>query len=334
MPTILCTMPEATYRRMMNPEREAELRALGEVLLCPHARELSEDAYGAFWEQADAAVTGWGTRAPTPAMLDRAANLRVISHTAGSVRLLPRYALEKGVVITSAQAAIARTVAEFCLMNALVLLRRYPYFVDTGGSRTAYYAPDGAAPSTETLHGKTVGLVGYGHIARLFRAHLARFGCRVLVCDPYLSGEEAAVENVERVELPALFGSCKVVSLHAPDIPATRGMVGAGELARLQDGAIFLNSARGRLVDTDALTDALQTGRFCAAIDVTDPEPLPPDHPLRALPNVLFTPHIAGPTDDDLPELTRMALTDLGRVLGGEPPLHPISLDTYDRMSF
>jgi phosphoglycerate dehydrogenase-like enzyme len=111
-------------------------------------------------------------------------------------------------------------------------------------------------------------------------------------------------------------------------------MIGEKELALLTDGAIFLNSARGRLVDTAALTAALQTGRFCAAIDVTDPEPLPPDHPLRSLPNVLFTPHIAGPTEDDVPELTRMALTDLARFLRGEPPLYPISLEAYDRMSF
>lgn len=335
MPTILCAMPEQTYRRMMNPEREEELRALGEIVFCPRARELSEDEYGGFWEKADAALTGWGVRAPTPALLDRAANLRIISHTAGSVRALPRYALEKGIVITSARAAIARTVAEFCLMNTLILLRRSLYFLDSDPARKGFYARDGAAPPSETLYGKTVGLIGFGHIGRLFRRHLEPFGCRVLVHDPYLSPEDAAREDVELVEeLPPLLQSCKVVSLHAPDIPATRSLIGARELALLQNGAIFLNSARGRLVDTDALTRALQAGRFFAALDVTEPEPLPPDHPLRGLPNVLFTPHIAGPTDDDLPELTRMALTDLRRFLNGEPPLHPISLAAYDIMSF
>lgn len=334
MPTILCTMPEHTYRRMMNPDREAELRALGDVVFCPQARELSEEAYGEFWERADAAVTGWGTRAPTPAILDRAVNLRIISHTAGSVRILPRYALEKGIVITSARAAIARTVAEFCLMNTLILLRRHLYFVDSDPARKRYYAPEGTPPLSETLYGKTVGLVGFGHIGRLFRRHLALFGCRVLVYDPYLSEEEAAREGVERAELPALLQSSKVVSLHAPDIPATRNLIGADELALLQDGAVFLNSARGRLVDTEALTRALQSRRISAAIDVTEPEPLPEGHPLRTLPNVLFTPHIAGPTDDELPELTRTALNDLGRFLRGEAPLYPISLEAYDIMSF
>jgi phosphoglycerate dehydrogenase-like enzyme len=334
MPTILCAMPESTYHRMMTPEREAELHALGEIIPCPNAREMSEEDYGALWEQADAAVTGWGVRSPTPAMLDRAEKLRIISHTAGSVRMFPRYALEKGIVITTARAAIARSVAEFCLMNALILLRRYQAFLDSDPARKTFLAPEGTRPYNETLHGKTVGLIGFGWIGRLFRERLAPFGCRVLVYDPYLSPEEAARHQVEVTDLPTLLQSSKIVSLHAPDIPATRGMIGAKELALLSDGAIFLNSARGRLVDTEALTAALRPGRFFAAIDVTDPEPLPPGHPLPTLPNVLFTPHVAGPTEDELPELTRMALTDLARFLRGEPPLYPVSLEAYDIMSF
>src|SRR5262249_55487562 len=83
MTTILCAMPEPTYRRMMNPELEAQMYALGDVVLCQNAREMSEEAYSTLWERADAAVTGWGVRAPTPEILDRAKNLRIISHTAG-----------------------------------------------------------------------------------------------------------------------------------------------------------------------------------------------------------------------------------------------------------
>jgi len=328
MPKILCAMPEHTFRRMMTPALEAELLALGEIVFCFGARDMSEDAYGALWADADAALTGWGVRAPTAAMLDRATGLRIISHTAGSVRMLPRYALEKGIVVTTARAAIARTVAEFCLMNALILLRRYRDRLapDTEGQ--------GDRPPCETLYGKTVGLVGFGHIGRLLRELLAPFGCRILVYDPYLGDDETARHQVERTDLPTLLRTSKIISLHAPDIPATHGMIGAEELALIPDGALFLNSARGRLVDTDALTQALQTGRFQAAIDVTEPEPLPPDHPLRTLPNVLWTPHLAGPTDDELPELTRMALSDLACFLRGDAPISALSLADYDLMSF
>lgn len=334
MPTILSVLPDSTWQRMMTPELEAELHTLGEIIPCANARELSEEAYAALWEKADAVLSGWGVRPPTPAILDRATKLKVISHTAGSVKMFPRYTLEKGIVITSARALMARTVAEFCLMNTLVLLRRLLCYVDSDPKRKAFYSPDGAKPLNETLYGKTVGLVGFGVIGKEFRALLAPFGCRVLVYDPYLSAEDAAQHQVESTDLPTLLQTARIVSLHVPEIPATRGMIGARELAMLPDGAIFLNSSRGRVVDTEALTAALQTGRFTAAIDVTDPEPLPPDHPLRALPNVLFTPHVAGPTEDELPRLTRQALADLAAVLRGETPRYPISLEAYDLMSF
>ena len=334
MTVILDVMPEGTYRRMMTPALEQELAALGTIVACRNAAELSEEAYGDLWEQADAVLSGWGVRPPTPAILDRAARLKVISHTAGSIRMFPRYALEKGVVITSARAAIARTVAEFCLMNALVLLRRLPYYVDADPVRKTFFSQTAARPASQTLFGKTVGLVGYGYISRYLREMLAPFGCRVLVSDPYLTSHEAEAQRVESVSLPFLLQNAHVVSLHAPEIPATIDMIGASELAMLQDGAVFLNSARGRLVDTDALTAALQTGRFFAAIDVTQPEPLPPDHPLRGLPNVIFTPHIAGPAEDDLPHLTRTAIADMKSVLNGTPPLYPISLSAFDIMSF
>lgn len=334
MPVILDVMPERTYRRMMTAELERELESLGDIIVCRDASERSEEEVGALWERADAVLSGWGVRSPTPAMLDRAVNLKVISHTAGSIKMFPRYALEKGVIITSAQAKMARTVAEFCLMNALILLRRLLTFVDAAPERKAFFSPTGSNPFNETLYGKTVGLVGFGHIGRHFRELLAPFGCRVLVYDPYLSADVAAKHDITLTDLPTLLQSSKIVSLHAPDIPSTRGLIGARELAMLPDGTVFLNSSRGRVVDTGALTSELQTGRFFAAIDVTDPEPLPPDHPLRSLPNVLFTPHVAGPTEDELPNLTRTALTDLARVLRGEPPLFSISLATYDLMSF
>lgn len=338
MPVILNVMPEGTSRRMMTPELERDLTEIGSVIVCPNAKELSEEAYGALWEQADAVLSGWGVRPPTPAMLDRASKLKVISHTAGSVRMFPRYALEKGVVVTSARSAIARTVAEFCLMNALIFLRRLSCLIDTDPMRKKYYSVDFAAgqdkPTAQTLFSKTVGLIGYGYVARHFRDLLAPFGCRILVYDPFLSAEEARANHIEAVTLPFLLQNALVVSLHAPDIPVTRHMIGTQELALLCDDAILLNSARGRLIDTEALTAALQTKRFYAALDVSDPEPLPLEHPLRSLPNVLFTPHIAGPTEDDLPTLTRTAITDMKRVLNGELPIYPISLAAYDLMSF
>lgn len=330
---ILCVIPEQTYARVMTPALTEELKSLGDVTFCPNADSLTHEEYAELWKDAAAVVTGWRSRPPTREILDRAESLRVISHAAGTVRMIPRYALEKGILVTSARAAIARTVAEYCLLNAILLLRRYAYFVDAAPERKEFLTGGLPRPESETLYGKTVGLVGYGTISRLFAELLHPFQVRLLVYDPYLP-DSALLHDAERVDLPTLLQESRVVSLHAPDIPETRGMIGTKELSLLRDGAILLNSARGKLIQTEALTEALLTRRFSAAIDVTDPEPLPPDHPLRSLPNVLLTPHIAGPTNDDLPELARMAIHDLRLVLEGAQPLYPITLEAYDRMSF
>lgn len=330
MPTILCAMSRGVYERMMTPALEAELYAMGEILDGRDAERLSEEEYGALWAQADAALTGWGVRPPTPEMVGNPPRVQIVCHTAGSVKMFPRELIERGVVITTMRAVIARTVAEFCLMNACILLRRYLFFVDSSPERKAFFGPETRRPLNETLFDKTVGIVGFGYVGRALRGLLVPFGCRVLVHDPYLPAEAAARHNVESVDLPTLLRESKVISLHAPDIPETQGMIGAKELELLQDGAILLNSARGRLIDTEALTAALRTGRFFAAIDVTDPEPLPPNHPLRTLPNVLFTPHVAGPTLDEYPRMARTGLDELARFFRGEPPLYPVSLHEYD----
>ncbi|MBM3496170.1 MAG: hydroxyacid dehydrogenase, partial [Armatimonadetes bacterium] len=182
--------------------------------------------------------------------------------------------------------------------------------------------------------GKTVSLIGCGYVGRCFRELLRPFDCPVLVADPFMSDAQAEELGVARAPLAEALLRADVVSLHAPDVPETRGMIGPRELAMLRDGCVLLNTARGRIIDTDALTAEAGTGRILAALDVTDPEPLPEDHPLRRMANVLLTPHVAGPTTDDLPRLGEMAVADLGLILRGERPRYPISLDDYDRMSF
>jgi phosphoglycerate dehydrogenase-like enzyme len=318
---ILCAMPEQTFQRMFTPELAAELEALGEVIHCRNGLELGGAEYAGLWRSADAAVTGWGVRAPTAEML-QGGPVRIIAHTAGSVRMFPREAIEQGIFITTARAAIARTVAEYCLLSAMLWLRRVPLLAA------------GEKPLNETLFGKTVGLVGYGCVGSAFRELLRPFGCRVLVYDPFLTAEAARREKIEPADLLELFSASDIVSLHAPDVPETRGLIGGRELSALRHGAVLINSARGRLVDTDALTAAAKEELNYFILDVTDPEPLPQEHPLRGLKNVVLTPHVAGPTEDDLPSLTRMALDDLAAVLRGEAPHYSVSPQAYDRMSF
>jgi phosphoglycerate dehydrogenase-like enzyme len=138
---------------------------------------------------------------------------------------------------------------------------------------------------------------------------------------------------VRRVDLDALLATSDVVSLHAPALPSTERMVGAAELARMMNGATLINTARGVLVDHEALTAELRTGRISAVLDVTDPEPLPTGHPLLALPNCVVTPHLAGSQGSELGRLADLVIEEIRRFAAGRPPLHPVGVDDIARVA-
>jgi phosphoglycerate dehydrogenase-like enzyme len=324
MPRILVAMSADTYDRVISDHVRERLKELGEVTLCLDSRGMEADERNAMWAGADYCLSGWGVRSPDPDALGSPPRLKAICHSAGSVRMFPRALLERGIVVTSARSAIARTVGEFALLCTLTLLRRLDDVRSAKPTR----------PTSRTLYDKTVALIGCGCVGRHFRELLRPFGCRVLVVDPFLATDKAAELNVEIVGLEEALTMADVISLHAPDVPETRGLLGERELRTIRDGVVLVNTARGRLIDTEALTREMATGRLAAALDVTDPEPLPSDHPLRTMPNVMLTPHVAGPTTDELPRLGEAALADLERIMRGDAPAHPISLEAYDRMSF
>ncbi|MET1006197.1 MAG: NAD(P)-dependent oxidoreductase, partial [Propionibacteriaceae bacterium] len=135
------------------------------------------------------------------------------------------------------------------------------------------------------------------------------------------------------VELDELMAVSDVVSLHAPVLPSTLGMIGAAQLARMKDGATFVNTARGRLVDHSALRAELTNGRISAVLDVTDPEPLPADDPMFSLPNVQLTPHIAGSMGTELYRMTALALDEIEHFAAEQPPRYPVTRADLDRMA-
>ncbi len=283
--------------------------------------------------RAQVVVTGWGT--PPLAELagwtpDRFA-VRLVAHTAGTVKgLLPVEALERGLAVTHANESLAEAVAEFTIGLIITGCRQaFP-----AATRLRAGLPRVPLARQRELGGATVGVIGASAIGRRVLRLLAPFGPALLLADPYCPPATAATLGATLVPLPELLARSDVVTLHAPVTPETLGMLGAAEFALLRDGALFVNTARGRLVDHHALLAELRAGRLDAILDVTDPtEPLPPDSPFFALENCVVLPHMAAVTSDARRRQARYTIDEILRFLRGEPLEHAVLRARWETMA-
>ena len=175
----------------------------------------------------------------------------------------------------------------------------------------------------QAVWGATLGIIGYGRIGQAMAARGKGFNMRILVVAPHLSDADASHDNVSRVTLDDLLRESDFVSIHTPLRPETTHLIGARELALMKPTATIVNTARGEIVDNMALVDALRAGRpGFAALDVTEPEPLPPDHPLLSLPNCVVVPHLGSATMQARLGMTQIAMANLEAGLKGQPLPH------------
>lgn len=275
----------------------------------------------------------WGCPTVDAEALALAPNLRLLVYGAGSLKeraTITRDVFERGVVVTSAAAGNAVPVAEYTL--AAILLANKGAFL----SREWLRDPERAharRPNPVGNYRKRVGIVGASHVGRKVIELLKPFTLDVVVTDPYLDPDDPSALGVVPVGLDDLLSSSDVVSVHAPLLPSTVDMIGAAQLARMKDGAVLINTARGRLVVTEALTAELATGRLSAVLDVTWPEPLPPESPLLSLPNAFVTPHLAGSQGSELERLGDLVLEEIERFVRGDRPLHAVTESDLDRLA-
>jgi phosphoglycerate dehydrogenase-like enzyme len=292
----------------MAPERSREVLAEAEVLL-----------------------GHWGCARLDDAFLEGAPRLRMLAYAAGTLRdVVTPATFARLARVTSGAAANAVPVAEYTV--GAVLWANKAAFLEAA---RLWGAPVSPKPRRRPVGnwGKRVGLVGASHVGRAVIELLRPYRLEVVVADPYLTDEGAAALGVRCVALDELLRTSDVVSLHAPALPGTERMIGAAELALMVDGATLVNTARGVLVDHAALTAEVASGRLTAVLDVTDPEPLPPDHPLLALAGCVVTPHLAGSQGTELDRLAEMAVEEVRRFATGEPALHPVVADDLGRIA-
>jgi phosphoglycerate dehydrogenase-like enzyme len=280
----------------------------------------------------DAILTGWGSPSFTTEILEAAPNLRIIAHTAGSVKqfftpeLVRDVLIPRGITVFSGNDGLAINVAEATIGLMIAASRRWPEHIDAFHEFKKRTSHADIPRNGQFLTGATVGLVSASKVARHVIRLLQPFGCEILVYDPFIPAEVARGLGVELVELDELFERSDIVSLHAPALDTTDKMIGKRQVALMKDGAVLVNTARGRILDHDALLQELKTGRIVAALDVTTPEPLPPDSEYWQLSNVVLTPHLAGDGYAGyfrIGDTTRDALHDCfaGRPVGGAVPL-------------
>jgi len=281
---------------------------------------------------ADVVMTTWHTPFLTAEMLGPRPRVKLIAHCGGEVKSRVAEQIFDYITITNAAEPMARGVAEMALALALTMVRRIPEYASE--MRDGVVRTNAEVSSGETLFGRKVGLVGFGRIGRAFARLIAPFQVQLVVSDPYADSDVIAEYGGSLVELDDLVRSCSVVVLAAALTPETRNLFDKRRLSEMAVGSYFINVARGGLVDTEALVAELRTGRLSAALDVTDPvEPLPIDHDLRKLTNVILTPHIAAGGIEMRREIGAIAVEEVIRFAEGRDPVNRVTREMLATMT-
>ncbi|MDG4856930.1 hydroxyacid dehydrogenase [Streptomyces sp. T-3] len=277
-------------------------------------------------------ITSWGCPPLDAQTLAAAPRLRAVIHAAGSVKeaKISPAAWQRGIAVSSAALANAWPVAQFTV-SVILLAHKRAFALASSYPRDGFRAYPTSRDTGNT--GRTVGVVGASRTGRTVIELLRAHAFRVLVADPYLRPAEAADLGAELVELDDLLTLSDTVTLHAPLLPETRHLIDDRRLGLMPDGSVLVNTARGAIVDTDALLKHCTAGRIDAVLDVVDPEPLPGEHPLFLLPNVFITPHIAGALGREIRLLGEFAVQEVERWLDGEPLAGRVHAEDLTRLA-
>lgn len=336
MKKIVCLAPQSHLDLMFSPALWAQVNAEFEVWHHSEPHHLKPEDAAERIRQSEGVITGWGAGQFPRELLESSPELKIVAHTAGSPRglfaddVVREVLLPRDFTLYTGADGMAINVVEATIGLMILAARRWP--IQASSFRSGHL--EGVPPrQSRFLTGARVGLVSASKVARQLLPHLQIFGCEILIYDPFLTPDAAQSLGARRVELPEMFASCDIVSLHAPDLPATRGLVTAELLATLRDGATFVNTSRGAVVDHDALLQECRSGRIFAALDVSEPEPLPRDSAFWDLPNVLLLPHTAGQGRAGYDQIGQGALQALRDCFAGQPVAGAVPLSRWETVA-
>lgn len=254
------------------------------------------------------------------AALQNADQLKVIArYGVGVDKVDLEAAKEKGIVVTNTPGANSVSVAELALSLMLALARQIPE------SAQAVKQGKWPRPNGISLEGKTIGILGLGAVGKQLARRLAGFDCRILAYDPYVDPDFAAAQGITLEPMQKVVAQSDFLSLHLPLLPETRGLVNAGFLSSMKQGAFLINTSRGEVIDEPALIQAIESGHLCGAgLDAFTVEPPDPGNPLLHLPQVIATPHLGAQTDGATSNMGWFAMRDCIAVLCGETPKYRV----------
>ncbi len=297
------------------------LAALGADLKLAEAP--TPDAILAVARNADAVIVCY---AKMPAsLIEQLRKCKILARTGiGYDNIDVEAATRAGIVVTNVPEYCEDEVSDHAMAMLLTLVRKIPFSnrqVHSGTWAT------GAVKPIYRLRGRVLGLVGFGKIPKLVATKAQAFGLQVQTFDPYIPAEATAKLGVKSVSFAELLRTSDYVSIHAPLTPETKNMFNAEAFRQMKPGALLVNTARGPLVDVDALADALDAGQLAgAALDVLPTEPPPPGLRLLGRDNVILTPHTGFYSEESMTDLQRKAAEQVALVLSGKEPRYPINL--------
>lgn len=326
------TIPTGEVRDTFIPsEVKEKIEGLGTVEWNNSKEQLSAEELREKIKGKDICITGWGTAQFSEYVLENADKLKLVAHTGGSVgRIVSGALFQKGIKVISGNRLFAESVAEGVIAYILALLRDIPFY-DNETHAGRWRKADG--DYTEGLLDQTIGLVGFGMISKYVINMLKVFRTKIKVYSRYITEEDMEKYGVEKASLEEIFSTCKIISIHSGLTPKTYHMIGKELLEMIPDGALFVNTARGAIIDEDALVEELSKKRFKAALDVFEKEPLPVDSKLRKLDNVLLMPHMAGPTTDRRKFITLALIEDIKNFTAGRQMEHEIEEEYAKNMT-
>jgi phosphoglycerate dehydrogenase-like enzyme len=326
-PKVCLLMTPTLEDTLFNEQARSDLNAICDVVSW-------KSTQGAPDSSVDIILASWGSPKFDNAFLDTVPNLKMVAYAAGTIKkIVCDEFWERDIKISAAAAANAIAVAEYTVAAMVFMAKnvRHAAKLYTDNNKDTFLK---LRDDPVGFNGLSVGLIGASYVGREVIRLLGSYNVKIAVYDPHLSEEEAKKLGVAKMELNELVSWADVVSVHAPKLPETQNLIGREQFQLMKNGSFFINTARGTIVDYEALAEITPQKNIEVVIDVTDPdEPLPEDNPLRKLDNILITPHIAGSRGNEQQLMGTLAVEEIKRFVAGQPLAYEIKKEDLPRIA-